>query len=91
MPRRRDDSGQSAIPDGSPSPWEIRRQLDPMGGEEMEAFEWALRRLAEEHEDLSFSGLCDQGVDEGWFLIRDDGALAVDPDAPVEDVDEEAP
>lgn len=66
--------------DRAASPYETRRQLDPMPADEAEAFDWAIHHLSEKFPDASFNGLIDEGISEGWFYVRDDDALAVNPE-----------
>lgn len=78
----KDGLGQGGMTDHAPSPYEARRQLDPMGAEEAEAFDWVIKRLAGEDPEADFRALCDDGLDQGWFVLGDEGELRVNPEPP---------
>lgn len=83
MPKKTaEDLGQGADSGWAASPLERRQQLAPMPPDEAEAFEWVLGKLAELDPDGDVRDLVEDGIDEAWFLVDDDGMLHVNPDAP---------
>lgn len=77
-----DGLGQGAETGWSMSALASRQALEPMPPDELEAFDWALARLAEHDPDADTRDLVEDGIDEGWFLVDERGLLRVNPDAP---------
>jgi len=55
----------------------IRQQLSPMHGEELEAFHYCLKKLDEDHPDLSFADTVQEGLSVGMFEVGNEGELRV--------------
>lgn len=65
-------------------PYSKRMQFAPISGDELEAFEWIMNRLDNEHPEAGHkqSALMDWGLDEGWFFVDKEGMLRVTQEPP---------
>ena len=84
-----DAENASAIKQGNytdhvDSPYSMRHRLDPMGYDEMDAFDWVINLMDKEHPDARGrqSDLMDYAIDRGWFYVDPQGMLRVAEKAP---------
>lgn len=83
MPSKTPDGlGQGGDTGWAYSPFATRQQLDPMPPDEMEAYEWVLKKLSEHDPEAEMRDLIEDGLDEQWFIVDERGMLHVNPDAP---------
>lgn len=73
---------QGGYTDHHQSPYSKRMQMDPLHGEELEAFEYAIKKLDRQYKDSSFKDLIEYGFDDGWFTTDKEGMLRVSEEAP---------
>lgn len=66
---------QGSYTDHHISPYQKRFQLDPMHGEELEAFESALDDLSKEYKTHKMKDLIEYGIDDGMFEVDKKGML----------------
>ena len=73
---------QGSYTDHHESAYAIRQKIAPLHGDELEAFDWVLDKLAKENPKARQSELIDLGFDEGWFVEGKRGELRVSQEAP---------
>lgn len=81
MPKQ-DGLGQGGDTGWATSPLTLRQQLSPMPPAEAEAFDWVMKKLSEHDPEADVRDLIEDGLDEGWFLVDEQGMLQVNPAAP---------
>lgn len=67
------------------SAYDLRMQIAPLHGDELEAFDWILNKMEKDHpEARSQSDLIDFAFDDGWFVEGKRGELRVVEEPPYE-------
>jgi len=76
-------SMQGSYVDHDFTPYQLRQSLEPLHGEELEAFNWVIAKMEKDHPGLdSLKDLIDAAFDAGWFTYGDQGELRVVNEAP---------
>lgn len=70
---------QGNYTDYTGSPYEIRQQIAPLYGDELEAFTWVLNTKYKKIK--SQSDAIDQALSDGWFVEGPQGELRVSKDS----------
>jgi len=75
---------QGKYTDYHDSAYSLRQSIAPLHGEELEAFEWVLNKMAEDHPESAHSQaeLIERGFDDRWFIYGKQGELRVTQEPP---------
>ncbi|MGZ3772971.1 MAG: hypothetical protein ACXVCY_04295 [Pseudobdellovibrionaceae bacterium] len=64
-------------------PYAVRQAIAPLYGDELEAFNWIIKKMSAEYPEFTRqSDLIDAGIDHGYFTIGEKGELRVNPELP---------